>query len=77
MKPSSWKQLLKMEREQKDTFFSTYPTSPLPVEDREGFEGLDYYPPNPEYRLKLKLYKHDEKKSVEMAYTGGGEKEFL
>ena len=76
LKTSRWTRLLNMEREQKDTFFSIYPNSPIPIEDREVFEGLAYYPPKPEYRLELPLHEHDEKKSVIMTYTGGKEKEF-
>jgi uncharacterized protein (DUF1684 family) len=51
-----------MEREQKDTFFLMHPQSPIPLEEREKFKGLDYYPPDPDYRLKLKLHEHPEKR---------------
>jgi len=72
-----WEKLLKMEREQKDTFFSIHPQSPIPLEERGKFKGLDYYPPNPDYRFALKLHEHPKKKRIEMSYTRGDEKEFL
>ena len=56
---------------------SIHPNSPVPLEERDGFEGLIYYPPNPEYRFELELHEHDEKTPVTMAYTSGEEKEFL
>jgi uncharacterized protein (DUF1684 family) len=77
MKASRWTQLLNMERKQKDTFFSIHPNSPVPPEDRVTFKGLDYYPPNPAYRLMLELHEYDEKENVIMMYTKGEEKEFL
>jgi uncharacterized protein (DUF1684 family) len=77
MKIHEWKGRLKMEREQKDTFFSIHPQSPIPLEEREKFKGLDYYPPNPDYRFELKLHEHSEKKRIKMSYTRGEEKEFL
>ena len=77
MRSSRWKQLLNREREEKDAFFSIHPNSPVPLEDRDGFDGLSYYPPNPEYRFELALHEHDEKTLVEMTYTRGEEKEFL
>lgn len=74
---SEWKELLEMERKQKDTFFSIHPQSPLPMEEREGFKGLDYYPPDLNYRFELILHEHPEKKSIKMSYTKGEEQEFL
>lgn len=73
---SEWKELLEMERRQKNTFFSIHPQSPIPPEKREGFEGLHYYPPDSDYRFELTLYEHPEKKKVEMVYTRGEEQEF-
>ena len=74
---SRWKQLLKMERDQKDTFLSRYPNSPLPLEDCTGFKGLDYYPPNQDYRFELVLHTHAQKMRVTMTYTKGETKAFL
>lgn len=77
MDNSEWKKRIEMEREQKDTFFSIHPGSPVPMEERAHFEGLKYYPPDPEYRFELKLFEHLEKRKVTMAYTKGDEQEFV
>ena len=72
-----WKKRLKMEREQKDTFFSIHPQSPIPLEEREKFKELDYYPPDPDYKFKLKLHEHPKKKTTKMSYTKGEEQQFI
>lgn len=77
MEISKWKERLEREREEKDRFFLLHPQSPIPFEERKRLKGLDYYPLNPNYRLKLELHEHDEKKTVKMAYTKGNEQEFL
>jgi hypothetical protein len=35
VKNHEWEKLFKMEREQKNTFFSTHPQSPIPLEERK------------------------------------------
>lgn len=77
MEIHEWEEHLKMEREQKDTFFSIHPQSPIPLEERDKFKGLDYYPPDPDYRFELKLHEHPEKKRIKMSYTRGEEQEFF
>ena len=77
MPGSEWEKRIRMEREQKDIFFSIHPQSPIPPQEREGFQGLQYYPPLDEYRFELKLHKHPVKKKVRMTYTRGEEREFI
>jgi uncharacterized protein (DUF1684 family) len=72
-----WEEHLKMEREQKNTFFSIHPQSPIPSEERGKFKGLDYYPPNLGYRLELKLHEHPKKERIRMSYTKGEEQGFV
>lgn len=43
------------QRDEKDYHFRNDPYSPIPWEEREGFKGLVYYPPNLELRLTLPL----------------------
>jgi hypothetical protein len=74
---SEWKEHLERERKQKDWFFAVNPRSPIPPEKREEFNGLDYYPPNPDYRFELKLHEYEEKKKLKMATTGGEEQEYI
>ena len=77
MELNEWEKRLKIEREQKDTFFSIHPQSPIPLEEREKFKGLDYYPPDPDYKFKLKLHEHPKKKRINVSYTRGEEQQFF
>jgi len=77
MPGSEWEKLIRMEREQKDIFFSIHPQSPIPPEEREGFQGLQYYPPQSKYRFELELHNHPVKKNVRMTYTRGEERMFI
>ena len=72
-----WKERVKAERKEKNGFFLFHPQSPIPLEERERFEELDYYPLNPNYRFDLQLHEHDEKEVVKMVYTKGNEQDFL
>ena len=42
-------------REKRDELFRSHPQSPLPPGDREGFEGLEYWPYDPEARVLAEL----------------------
>ena len=78
MEISEWEAELERERKVKDRFFrSGYPGSPVPFEDRDKFEGLDYFPTDPAYRFELELHEHEEKRVIRMAYTKGQEQDFL
>ena len=77
MKIDAWKAEIEEERREKDGFFAEHWHSPIPPEDRAGFRGLDYYPPDPTYRFEIELHEHEKKKTVRMAYTKGGERDFI
>jgi len=74
---SQWKANLEGVRQTKDSFFAQQWQSPIPPQDRSRFKGLEYYPPDPDYRFELELHEHPEKQSVRMAYTKGNEQDFL
>ena len=42
-------------RETRDELFRSHPQSPLPAERRDAFEGLDYWPYDPEARVLAEL----------------------
>lgn len=42
-------------RRQKDDFFRAHPHSPIPRPSRADFPGLEYYPPVPELRQRVRL----------------------
>jgi uncharacterized protein (DUF1684 family) len=77
MTVSRWEERLEMKRKGKDRFFREHPQSPLAWQDRERFEGLNYYPIDSQYRFKLELHEHDEKRTVRVEATHGGERHFL
>ncbi len=77
MSLTEWKTNLERARQAKDEFFSRHWQSPIPLEDRPRFKGLEYYSPDPSYRFELELHDHTEKQVVRMAYTKGNEQDFL
>ena len=60
-------------REEKDRFLAEHDQSPVPPGEREGFDGLDYYPPDPEYRVEATLEVHDDPDPVVMETTADTE----
>jgi hypothetical protein len=72
-----WKANVLKARERKDTFFAQHGQSPISPQDRPQFRGLEYYPPDPNYRFELELHGHPEKQVVRMAYSKGNEQDFI
>lgn len=64
-------QALLAERRNKDTFFKSHPQSPLSKAQREHFEGLAYFDPNPALDLTLEAEEFVDKASVTMQTTTG------
>jgi len=58
------------ERKNKDAFFQSE-SSPLPVGERGKFNGLDYYPVNPELRFEVRLQRYPGPKTIRMATNTG------
>ena len=71
MDADAWEEQTEAARKQKDVFFGSHPQSPLPLQERAGFRGLDYWPPDPAYRYELELHEYSDKQVVEVADTGG------
>jgi len=74
---AEWKAEIERAREAKDTFFDGDWQSPISAEDRFRFGGLEYYPPDPDYRFELELHEHPDKRVVPVVYTKGDERDFL
>jgi uncharacterized protein (DUF1684 family) len=72
-----WKAQLEEERSEKDGFLAGHWQSPIPPGDRAGFRGLDYFPPDLDYRLEIELHDHGEKEVVRITYTQGEERGFI
>ena len=69
--PTSWETMLLSERATKDRGFREDPDGPLLPEDREAFQGLDYWPPDPRYRLVGPLHVYADPQTFEIATTSG------
>ncbi len=66
---------IEAERREKDHFFKEDPSSPIPWALREKFTGLAYFPPNPKYRLRVKLQRYPKPEPVVLATSKGCGKE--
>lgn len=67
----SWATRLRENRDEKDRFFGEHRQSPIPPEDREEFEGLDYFDPDASYRVEATVTVHDDPDMVELEVTNG------
>jgi uncharacterized protein (DUF1684 family) len=47
------------------------------TDERASFDGLEYYPVDPEYRFVVALDEHDEKERVTVETTTGEDREYL
>jgi len=62
---------LRRNRAEKDDFFAEHPQSPIPPEERESFDGLEYFEPDERYRVEATATRHEEPATVEMETTDG------
>jgi len=69
--PDGWADELRASREEKDAFFDEHRQSPIPPEDREDFDGLDYFEPDPTYRVTATVTVADSPEPVEMETSDG------
>ena len=74
---TNWKQELEGHREQKDEMFADHPQSPIPPEDREDFDGLDYFAPDSAYRVTAEVETHENPEPVEMDVSAGRPQRYL
>lgn len=76
---ADWRAELEEKRGEKDEFFASHPQSPIPPEEREAFSGLEYFDPDPEYRLEATVSVPDDPAAdpVTMETTAGGEVRYL
>jgi len=68
---AAWAERLRQNRQEKDDFFAEHPQSPIPPAERDGFDGLDYFDPDPEFRVDAAVTVHDDPEPVEMETTNG------
>ncbi len=58
-------------RGQRDSYFATDPASPLLPDEREGFEGLDYYEPDRSMYFVGDLQLYREPETLQLVTTSG------
>jgi len=64
-------------RVDKDSFLKNDIDSPIPPNERANFKGLNYFPPDPGYRVASKLERFDTPKSIIMATSTGTPQAYL
>lgn len=69
--PSGWEERLLEHRVERDQTFRYGSDTPLLPEDRLSFEGLEYWDPDPKYRMVGPLQVHDQREQFEIPTTTG------
>ncbi|WP_396613131.1 DUF1684 domain-containing protein [Haloferax sp. S1W] len=77
MTDDSWRTDLRQHREQKDRFLATDPHSPIPPDERDDFDGLDYFDPDPDLRFERELRRYDDPETITIGTSTEGEREYL
>ena len=73
----AWERELLVQREEKDRFLAEHRQSPIPPEERDEFDGLDYFDPDPEYRVDAAVTVHEDPAPVTMDTSAGTEVRYL
>jgi uncharacterized protein (DUF1684 family) len=68
---NDWLNNLKRWREEKNLFFATHHDSPVPYHLRSNFKELNYFDPDPRYRIETKLHRYDNPEVVIMVTSKG------
>ncbi|MFB6102180.1 MAG: DUF1684 domain-containing protein [Haloplanus sp.] len=69
--PDDYAARLREHRAEKDRVFAESRGSPLPPEERDDFDGLPYFDPNPDYRVDATVTVSDDPVPVEMETSDG------
>lgn len=72
----AWRAELEQYRERKDDFFANDRQSPIPADQRDGFDGLSYFAPDLEYRIKADLVPDNGDETVVMDTTVDTQQEY-
>jgi len=74
----AWRNELESHRQEKDRIFAESDQSPIPVEEREEFDGLEYYAPDTDYRVTATVTVHDdpETKQFNVMHGDGETREY-
>jgi uncharacterized protein (DUF1684 family) len=69
--PEGWAAQLRQKRAEKNRFFAEHRQSPIPPDERDAFDGLSYFDPDPEYRVEATVSVHADPEPVEMDTSDG------
>jgi uncharacterized protein (DUF1684 family) len=72
-----WQAHVEHERERKDEYFDEDHRSPLSPDEQAAFDGLNYYPVDPDYRYELALEDYDDPEQVTVGTSTEGEQEYF
>jgi len=73
---ADWRERVREFRAEKDDFLASHDQSPIPPADRGDFDGLDYFDPDPEYRVSARYSTVTDREPVELATTQGPPAEY-
>jgi len=69
----TWRTELQSSRDRKDEQFGSSRQSPIPPDEREAFDGLSYFQPDPAYRVEATVERVDGDETVTMETSTAGE----
>jgi hypothetical protein len=69
--PFTEPEALAQERREREQEYATSPDSPIPEDRRDAFEGLEFYPYDPELRFVVRLDRYEDPEPVTLVTTGG------
>ncbi|MFC7096694.1 DUF1684 domain-containing protein [Halobaculum marinum] len=72
----AWRDRLAEMRAEKDEFLANDPQSPVDPALRDDFDGLDYFDPDPAYRVEADVTVHDDPDTVELTVRNGTAERF-
>jgi uncharacterized protein (DUF1684 family) len=73
---NAWRQRVRDYRAEKDDFFASHDQSPIPPGDRDDFDGLDYFAPDPEFRVAARYSTASDGETVQLDTTKGPPAEY-
>jgi uncharacterized protein (DUF1684 family) len=73
---TDWRERVREFRAEKDDFFASHDQSPIPPADREGFDGLDFFDPDPAFRVTARYSPVADAEPVELETTQGPPAEY-
>ncbi|QZX98544.1 DUF1684 domain-containing protein [Halobaculum rubrum] len=71
-----WLARLREMRDEKDEFLASDPQSPLDPALRDDFDGLDYFDPDPAFRVRAAVEVHDDPETIELTVRNGTAERF-